>query len=285
MASLTGQQINNTYQSLLKTTDNGELGQQTPSVITDGAGNATPLSLAQYKVILEKDNQRLEVNDVATQIQGDTVVVKDATSTNLLWTTAASIALGNSTNYLEFDATNAAFTGAVDFAGATVTGLPGGGGAPAISFVPSTPVSFTGPSSNDTIIASALIPANTFASGDVLEFTLSTPFDFSAGGWIYSSVWIYTDNTTIYGGDSIGQIQAPTGRDGLYKKILYINDANTQYRSYSLACDTSQQVYSGDPWYSYAINWTVDQYINVHAWVDNAGTTISVPGFTMKKIN
>lgn len=250
MASLTGQQINNTYQSLLKTEDNAGINNL-PKALSDGAGTKTGLQVANpgayYQTIVTSDDAY--------------------------------------TNGFAVDNTGTTFGGAVDFSGATVTGLPGGGGAPAISFVPSTPVSFTGPSSNDTIIASALIPANTFASGDVLEFTLSTPFDFSAGGWIYSSVWIYTDNTTIYGGDSIGQIQAPSGRDGLYKKILYINDTNTQYRSYSLACDTSQQVYSGDPWYSYAINWTVDQYINVHSWVDNAGTIIYVPGFTMKKIN
>ena len=126
MSALTGNSVGSSYLGLLKTTDNGVLGQQTPSVITDGAGNATPLSIAQEKVIIAKDNQRVDVNDVQTEIQGDTVIVKDATATNLLQATATSIALGNNINNLAFDATNAAFAGAVDFAGATVTGLPGG---------------------------------------------------------------------------------------------------------------------------------------------------------------
>ena len=45
MANLTGQQINNTYQSLLKTDDNGAIGG-TAKAITDGAGNATNMEIS-----------------------------------------------------------------------------------------------------------------------------------------------------------------------------------------------------------------------------------------------
>jgi len=45
MANLTGQQINNTYQSLLKTDDNGAIGG-TAKAITDGAGNATNIEMS-----------------------------------------------------------------------------------------------------------------------------------------------------------------------------------------------------------------------------------------------
>ena len=44
MASLTGQQINNTYGGLLKTADNGAISGGRKN-ITDGAGNTTPLNL------------------------------------------------------------------------------------------------------------------------------------------------------------------------------------------------------------------------------------------------
>ena len=43
MASLTGNQINNTYQGLLKTTDNAAISGAID--ITDGAGNAAGLNL------------------------------------------------------------------------------------------------------------------------------------------------------------------------------------------------------------------------------------------------
>ena len=126
MATLQGTKIKDTYGGILKTNDNLVLGQQTASVITDGAGNATPLSLAQEKVILAKDNQIVEVNDVQTTIKGNIVFIADATSTNLVQATSTSIGIGNNTNNLAFDATNAAFAGAVDFAGATVTGIDTG---------------------------------------------------------------------------------------------------------------------------------------------------------------
>ena len=220
MASLSGNSINTTYESLVKFTDNAAV-TGTLKALTDGAGNTLPL---------------------------------------------------------EVSSTGVNFTG-------TVTGIPSGG-SPAFSLVPTTEISFTGPSSNDTIIGSVLIPGGSFASGDVLEVTAAQHMDFTAGGWIYSSLWIYTDATTVYGGESIGQIQTPSGQDGLYKKTLYINGSTTAFRSYSLAQDYTQQVYSGDPWYTTtAINWAVDQYINFHTWVDNAGTYIYVPAISIKKIN
>jgi len=124
MATLNGTQINNTYVGLLKTTDNLVLGATTPSVITDGVGNATPLSIAQQKVILEQDNQRLEVNDTQTSIKGDTVLIQDATAANFITADATTSNIGNATNYLTIDATDASFVGTVDFSTATVTGLP-----------------------------------------------------------------------------------------------------------------------------------------------------------------
>lgn len=46
MATLTGTQIKNTYQSLLKINTNGSLDPSTAVTISDGLGNATPLQLA-----------------------------------------------------------------------------------------------------------------------------------------------------------------------------------------------------------------------------------------------
>ena len=94
MASLTGTQINNTYPSLLKTTDNTAIGGSQVN-ITDGEGNATPLSM----------------------------------SSSTLQVSAANIELVESTggnNVINIDATKINFEGAVDFTYATVTGVGGG---------------------------------------------------------------------------------------------------------------------------------------------------------------
>lgn len=50
MSTLTGTQIKNTYQSLLKLINNGSLQTSTPTIISDGLGNATPLQLAETRI-------------------------------------------------------------------------------------------------------------------------------------------------------------------------------------------------------------------------------------------
>ena len=50
MATLTGTQIKNTYQSLLKINTNGSLDPSTAVTISDGLGNATPLQLSGNKL-------------------------------------------------------------------------------------------------------------------------------------------------------------------------------------------------------------------------------------------
>lgn len=50
MATLTGTQIKNTYQSLLKLNSNGSLSTSTPTIISDGLGNLTPLQVAETRL-------------------------------------------------------------------------------------------------------------------------------------------------------------------------------------------------------------------------------------------
>ena len=50
MSTLTGTQIKNTYQSLLKLINNGSLQTSTPTIISDGLGNATPLQIAETRI-------------------------------------------------------------------------------------------------------------------------------------------------------------------------------------------------------------------------------------------
>jgi hypothetical protein len=50
MATLTGTEIKNTYQSLLKLINNGSLQTSTPTIISDGLGNVTPLQIAETRI-------------------------------------------------------------------------------------------------------------------------------------------------------------------------------------------------------------------------------------------
>jgi hypothetical protein len=50
MATLTGTQIKNTYQSLLKINNNGSLPTSAPAIISDGLGNITPLQIAETRL-------------------------------------------------------------------------------------------------------------------------------------------------------------------------------------------------------------------------------------------
>ena len=94
MASLTGNKIKDTYQGLMKTSDNGVIDANLKNV-TDGAGNATPLWMANNYV----------------QLQAPTIELIESTG---------------GTNLIQIDATQTLFEGNVDFTNATVTGLPTG---------------------------------------------------------------------------------------------------------------------------------------------------------------
>ena len=98
MASLNGQQINNTYTGLLKTTDNAGL-TGTLKNIESGDGIASPLSMANNYF----------------QVQTETIEFVESTG---------------GTNLMMISPTNVYFEGAVDFTNATVTGI--GGGAPGL---------------------------------------------------------------------------------------------------------------------------------------------------------
>jgi hypothetical protein len=53
MSALTGTQIKNTYQSLLKLINNGSLQTSTPIIVSDGLGNATPLQLSETRIMTQ----------------------------------------------------------------------------------------------------------------------------------------------------------------------------------------------------------------------------------------
>tara|TARA_R110001632_G_scaffold211578_2_gene337108 strand:- start:476 stop:1981 length:1506 start_codon:yes stop_codon:yes gene_type:complete len=124
MATLTGNSVGTSYLGLLKTTDNAQLGVGTKKTITDGNGNDTPLQLAQQAIGLEQGNQKININSTQTKIEGDSVITQNATATQFVTVDATSANIGGTVNYLTTNNTTAAFVGALDLSGATVTGLP-----------------------------------------------------------------------------------------------------------------------------------------------------------------
>ena len=94
MAALTGNSVGTSYLGLLKTTDNAAISG-TQKNMTDGAGNATPLSMS------------------STSLQVSAAVIELVESTG-----------GNNT--INIDSTKINFEGNVDFTNATVAGIGGG---------------------------------------------------------------------------------------------------------------------------------------------------------------
>ena len=107
MATLTGNAINTSYQGLLKTADNAVLGATGNKIITDGEGNEAPLGISQSSIALGSQTE-------ATTVE--------------LFSSNMTVADQGATNGFTVSGTNVGFAGAVDFSGATVTGLPSGGG-------------------------------------------------------------------------------------------------------------------------------------------------------------
>ena len=258
MASLTGTQINNTYPSLLKTTGNTAIGG-TQVNITDGEGNATPLSMSSSTL----------------QVSGANIELVESTGGN---------------NLINIDATKINFEGAVDFTNATVTGIGGGGGFVGVS--DTTKVAFT-TEQVDAVYKSVIVPANTFTAGDILTFDTLLNLDMSNGGWIYWSAWIAED-TGLLSGVAFGGGAEAAGTTGMavLSKHMYIYSADGTGDGTSVLSDLSaveQQNNNGFTQYNdsnvRAIDWTVDQYINFAAFIDNAGNSITFNGAYIKKQN
>ena len=136
MANLTGQPINTSYAGLIKTTDNAGI-DGTFKQLTDGLGTNIPIEVSNADLRILSN--QIQLTDVA-QVNGFSIT--DLTM---------------------------AFGGAIDFSAATVTGLPGGGGAAGL-------VAGTGTNSMrsaDSLTATPAVASNTgtIALGDNSDAT------------------------------------------------------------------------------------------------------------------
>lgn len=131
MASLTGQQINNTYDALIKTTDNGPI-TTTPKTLTDGLGNSIPMQVGSSGVNFPGGT----VNFTGATVVGLTVPpgATGATGAGGVGSTGATGSPGTSGAQGYTGATGLGSTGAtgaqgnIGFTGATGAGATGATG-------------------------------------------------------------------------------------------------------------------------------------------------------------
>ena len=272
MGDLTNKQISQTFPGLIKTNDELAL-DGTAKALQDGVGNNTGLQLATGN------------SDYITYITSDDVF----------------------TNGLAVSSTGVAFAGSVDFTTATVTGIDtgvtsiiagtnitidqptgavtisasGGGGGGNVAF--SMPyIQLSGPSAGDAIGNSVLIPANSFANGDLLQVR-GTVIKSNPAGWQYLAMWINTDNTTLFAGTQLGTDQSPlTGTElpVLIFKTLAIstNDSRTYGGDWNQFYDTVNTTVALNA----DINWGLDQYLNFYYFIDDAASTCTIQNITIK---
>jgi hypothetical protein len=181
-------------------------------------------------------------------------------------------------------------SGTVDFTGSTVSGLPSSGGVTAFktAYVSETQAT----SSCDTVRSTVLIPANTFAAGDVLMMR-SMQETANQTGYTYSTIWITTNGSIgdAQGGENLSQIQTPSDGKGFYEKTLFIQTSDgtglgTSCWAAANSTETAQSgVVGGDAIMDLAIDWTINQYLTVSVCIDNSGATWTNYGAILTKLN
>lgn len=305
MASLTNQQIDQTYDGLLKLVDNDALSGVYKTV-TDGLGNETYMQLKNNGAILSDPayTNGMAVDDTGVLFIGDvnfqtsSVDFTNATVTglptdNTTYDLGAVGAAGNINIALSgSDATNDVVTVQ---AGTNITltdngsntftiDATGGGGGGGITAIKVPYVEVTGPSSSDQLAFSVLIPANTFATGDVIQLTGVVDYT-NPGGWVYNSLWI-SQNSGGVEGNQIGAFQTPNSAD---------QDAVPIYKAMAVrtidgftVCPDQDNLFmtnSGPFVNPMNIDWSVDQYFKWSYYIDNAASSVRIQGLALTKLN
>jgi hypothetical protein len=167
----------------------------------------------------------------------------------------------------------------------------GGGGGGIVSFeLPQ----FTVPNSAaaDTCYAVVTIPANTFTTGDILEFRSYENRD-TLNNTCYESYWFSEQSQTVgqpVVGDASAKQQAglQSSSNGVtyYQKTLFIGATGTAVYVYGVPNETGNEtIRSGDPVEIQTIDWTQDIYFYFQAWNDSTTGSVTNYGTILRKIN
>lgn len=195
---------------------------------------------------------------------------------------------GNATN-IEMSNTATNFvSGTVDFTGSTVSGLPASGGGTVIQ---GTPWTLNTQASSDIVYETFTIPAGTFTTGDVIEFS-TLEYRDGLNNWGYSSLWISDTAQTVgqapAGGAnnfSLAQVQSPNARNNIYyNKRLFIKSNGTMLMPITGSNNVDAES-SSDPSSTHNINWAVNQYFYYQLWNDSTTGSYTTSGTMLKKLN
>jgi hypothetical protein len=170
MATLTGTQIKNTYQSLLKFSSNGSLPTSAPAIVSDGLGNITPLQIAETRLgtqylasniglDLNFSTNKFTIGDYDNTANGISVQVNDSSSSVFIGYNAP-FGSGISYNKMAAGASNFFAT----FLGANVSG---GNSIMQNYFSGTNDITLT---SNNTFIEIDGVANNTNITTDTIEF-------------------------------------------------------------------------------------------------------------------
>ena len=258
MGDLTNKQISQTFDGLIKTNDEQPI-TGTLKTLQDGVGNDLPIQVSST-----------DVNFTGNVTGIDTGVTSIIAGTNIT----------------------------IDQSTGDVTINAAGGGGGGLTGLSTTVLQiYAGPSSSDTAYYELTIPANTFADGDIIQFSALARQNFGGSGWIYDAAWISDSPQTGIGQYPIGG-HANSSVPGApyavtWNKTMYIHTANgegpaggtTFYGDGSpIEQQTNGQIQYMDQ-YRIPINWTINQYLTFTAFVDNAGSQIELVGVNFTKIN
>jgi len=170
MATLTGTQVKNTYQSLLKINNNGSLPTSAPAIISDGLGNVTPLQIAETRLgtqylasniglDLNFSTNKFTIGDYDNTANGISVQVNDSSSSVFIGYNAP-FGSGISYNKMAAGASNFFAT----FLGANVSG---GNSIMQNYFTGTNDITLT---SNNAFIKIDGVANNTNITTDIIEF-------------------------------------------------------------------------------------------------------------------
>jgi len=264
MGDLSNKLIRQTFDSLIKTSDEDPIGV-TPKRLQDGVGNDLPVEVSLSGMVYYGTQDF--TNATVTGISGG----------------------GGGTSGT--DGTSGV-DGAAGTSGTSGTS-GGGGGGPVFTYVPTPLFVLEGTVEDVPSSTITLIPANTFQAGDMVEFKMMATRNLGGGGWIYTSVWIGTNSGPGIGdGWNIGQVQSPSGVGESYQKVLYIHttdgsgDGTSRRVEYRNVDFERQGPYDeGEAIQFSPIPWNTDLYVKTFVWIDNPGSSYAVNGWTLKKIN
>ena len=270
MASLTNEQINQTYESLIKTVDNTAIDGSDKG-LTDGNGNALPLEVSTSAITFTgtADFTNATVTGITDEnTTYDFGAAGAAGNINLALTgsdaTNDVVSIQAGTNITLTDNGSNTFT--IDAAG-------GGGGATQMTFTNGTIVSHTGADPQGILIDSILIPANTITGPAVLKWECPLT-DGPEGAFTYTSV-LLSANAPINDPTNdlfLGRQGTGGGADGYnWQRMMTVdNNGNIHLIDHN---NYSMPTFSPDGIITRAVDWTLDQYFSIGIFIEApAGT-------------